>query len=218
MAPKIKIPVRRTGRALAHLHSKPSPHTRLVPRFAGTLRSPQIEMRSAHGWRQPELHFGEARTRFPASHEPPAALRGNPALTSDQNALRAWVEAASSRNRSPLQKITPRRCRGVIFWSGRRGSNSLPPPWQGGALPDELRPRNIDDNSRFFRVCQAVFFIFPQILVLPPCKCGKAMINCLFVLTNTVCKETTLWPRFTKRSHAAGPLPSFLTPTPVRPR
>jgi hypothetical protein len=26
-------------------------------------------------------------------------------------------------------------------WSGRRGSNSLPPPWQGGALPDELRPR-----------------------------------------------------------------------------
>ena len=26
-------------------------------------------------------------------------------------------------------------------WSGRRGSNSLPPPWQGGALPDELRPQ-----------------------------------------------------------------------------
>jgi hypothetical protein len=27
-------------------------------------------------------------------------------------------------------------------WSGLRGSNSLPPPWQGGALPDELNPRN----------------------------------------------------------------------------
>ena len=27
-----------------------------------------------------------------------------------------------------------------LFWSGLRGSNSLPPPWQGGALPDELRP------------------------------------------------------------------------------
>ena len=26
------------------------------------------------------------------------------------------------------------------IWSGRRGSNSLPPPWQGGALPDELNP------------------------------------------------------------------------------
>ena len=96
MAPKIKIPVRRTGRALAHLHSKPSPHTRLVPHFAGTLRSPQIEMRSAHGWRQPELHFGEARTRFPASHEPPPAIRGNPARPRIENALRAWVEAASS--------------------------------------------------------------------------------------------------------------------------
>ena len=28
------------------------------------------------------------------------------------------------------------------FWSGRRGSNSLPRPWQGRALPDELRPQN----------------------------------------------------------------------------
>ena len=26
------------------------------------------------------------------------------------------------------------------LWSGLRGSNSLPPPWQGGALPDELNP------------------------------------------------------------------------------
>ena len=50
-----------------------------------------------------------------AAHEARPSLRRNPALTSDQNALRAWVEAASSRNRSPLQKITPRRCRGVIF-------------------------------------------------------------------------------------------------------
>ena len=27
-----------------------------------------------------------------------------------------------------------------FLWSGLRGSNSLPPPWQGGALPDELNP------------------------------------------------------------------------------
>ena len=27
-----------------------------------------------------------------------------------------------------------------MLWSGQRGSNSLPPPWQGGALPDELCP------------------------------------------------------------------------------
>ena len=27
-----------------------------------------------------------------------------------------------------------------IFWSGLRGSNPPPPPWQGGALPNELNP------------------------------------------------------------------------------
>ena len=30
-----------------------------------------------------------------------------------------------------------------IFWSGLRGSNPPPPPWQGGALPNELNPRGI---------------------------------------------------------------------------
>ena len=29
----------------------------------------------------------------------------------------------------------------VLNWSRLRGSNSLPPPWQGGALPDELNLR-----------------------------------------------------------------------------
>ena len=29
-------------------------------------------------------------------------------------------------------------------WSGRRGSNPRPPPWQGGALPVELLPRKQD--------------------------------------------------------------------------
>ena len=31
------------------------------------------------------------------------------------------------------------------FWSGRRGSDSRPPPWQGGALPTELLPRKAGD-------------------------------------------------------------------------
>ena len=30
-----------------------------------------------------------------------------------------------------------------LCWSGLRDSNSLPPPWQGGALPDELNPQTI---------------------------------------------------------------------------
>ena len=29
----------------------------------------------------------------------------------------------------------------VSVWSGLRGSNPPPPPWQGGALPNELNPR-----------------------------------------------------------------------------
>ena len=29
----------------------------------------------------------------------------------------------------------------ILFWSGRRGSNSRPQPWQGCALPTELLPR-----------------------------------------------------------------------------
>ncbi len=44
-----------------------------------------------------------------------------------------------------------------VLWSGLRGSNSLPPPWQGGALPDELNPqtdgasgRNRTNDTRIF--------------------------------------------------------------------
>ena len=38
-------------------------------------------------------------------------------------------------------KAETERCWEFLSWSGQRGSNSLPPPWQGGALPDELCPR-----------------------------------------------------------------------------
>ena len=37
----------------------------------------------------------------------------------------------------------PHSCVGIQIWSGQRGSNSLPPPWQGGALPDELCPQMV---------------------------------------------------------------------------
>ena len=53
--------------------------------------------------------------------------------------LRSCPVRASARimpKRNTIQKD------GVSFWSGRRGSNSLPRPWQGRALPDELRPQN----------------------------------------------------------------------------
>ena len=38
--------------------------------------------------------------------------------------------------------------RAPFCWSGRRGSNSLPPPWQGGALPDELRPQILQFSKK----------------------------------------------------------------------
>ena len=45
----------------------------------------------------------------------------------------------------------------VAIWSGLRGSNSLPPPWQGGALPNELNPHmvpsvGIEPTTRGFSV------------------------------------------------------------------
>ncbi len=54
--------------------------------------------------------------------------------------LRSCPVRASARPINAKKKTPP--CRMVLFWSGRRGSNSLPRPWQGRALPDELRPQN----------------------------------------------------------------------------
>ena len=46
-------------------------------------------------------------------------------------------------------------CKGSrLLWSGQRGSNSLPPPWQGGALPDELCPRQHVVFYHIFLTCQ----------------------------------------------------------------
>ena len=95
----------------------------------------------------------EARTRFPASHEPPYGDSQEPCLTSDPMRLRrGWRQRVLLR-RTKIQD-TQTGCP-VLIWSGRRGSNSLPPPWQGGALPDELRPRNKMYYTRHFSLCQA---------------------------------------------------------------
>ena len=69
--------------------------------------------------------------------------------------LSAWIKKFQVRRLGSLWRRHPDLNRGIRVlqtralplgyvaiknWSGRRGSNSLPPPWQGGALPDELRP------------------------------------------------------------------------------
>ena len=74
-----------------------------------------------------------------------------PKLKSALHALA--VEAASSFARNEKSR-TPKP--DVLFrWSGQRGSNSLPPPWQGGALPDELCPRSKNDSNKNRAGCQA---------------------------------------------------------------
>ena len=68
------------------------------------------------------------------------AIRRSPAGPLDLTRF-APVEAASSSLPATFQKENTILTDGVSFWSGRRGSNSLPRPWQGRALPDELRPQ-----------------------------------------------------------------------------
>ena len=36
-----------------------------------------------------------------------------------------------------------------MIWSGRRDSNPRHPPWQGGALPTELRPQQSQFKTFF---------------------------------------------------------------------
>ena len=64
-----------------------------------------------------------------------------PCRTSGFDALRAGRGSEFKPAHCQIPKRNTIRKDGVSFWSGRRGSNSLPRPWQGRALPDELRPQ-----------------------------------------------------------------------------
>ena len=100
----------------------------------------------------------EARTRFSASHELRSAIRRNPASPLIKmrfaHGCRYRVLFANEKNQG-IQIGCP-----DLLWSGLRGSNSLPPPWQGGALPDELSPRNKEYYSKPSSFCQAFFTFF----------------------------------------------------------
>ena len=53
--------------------------------------------------------------------------------------LRGYRRFARRSPFRPKQKTSHKDW--FLFWSGLRGSNPPPPPWQGGALPNELNPR-----------------------------------------------------------------------------
>src|SRR5688572_11134523 len=50
------------------------------------------------------------------------------------------ASSGANREKEDARSNRIRRSHG-LFWSGRRDSNPRPPPWQGGALPTEPRPR-----------------------------------------------------------------------------
>ena len=75
--------------------------------------------------------------------------------------------SASKKNRDRHKSIP------VKYWSGQRDSNSLPPPWQGGALPNELCPRvkrkgYYTKNSGLVKIQIRFFFIFRA--AIPKCR------------------------------------------------
>ena len=76
----------------------------------------------------------------------PGALLRAPARTrapqQSPGLLLSWrIALFESRNIVEQKKQGKKPC--FLYWSGLRDSNSLPPPWQGGALPDELNPQTI---------------------------------------------------------------------------
>ena len=92
--------------------------------------------------------FGSGRrgsNSLPGIPRMAVAIRRSPASPLDLTCF-AQVEAATSS--LPAVSFQKRKSHpdgwDFLFWSGRRGSNSLPRPWQGRALPDELRPQTQD--------------------------------------------------------------------------
>ena len=111
---------------------------------------------------------GSTRYRHPTNGR---AIRRSPAGPLDSTRF-APVEAASSSLPATFQKENTILTDGVSFWSGRRGSNSLPRPWQGRALPDELRPQTQDRLYLSAQRLSTPFSQFPQKTSCPPLRAG----------------------------------------------
>ena len=96
----------------------------------------------------PSFFYPSAKTRTKASRPARKAGPARPICFSKPNdtSIRAFADSVNicKLSHSENQTKKPSSLQYALMmascWSGRRGSNSLPPPWQGGALPDELRP------------------------------------------------------------------------------
>ena len=83
---------------------------------------------------------------------PAPALGSGPYRTAFRIHIIIPLKHSRTQHSAPLNDTTKNRQRdcagGFSIWSGLRGSNSLPRPWQGGALPDELKPHGASDRNR----------------------------------------------------------------------
>ena len=105
------------------------------------------------------VSFLERATRLElASRHPTNALRpfaGTlPHLRFQMRCAHGWRQRGSLLSKKQDTRL------GVLslFWSGLRGSNSLPPPWQGGALPDELSPREQERSYQIISLLSTLLF------------------------------------------------------------
>ena len=134
------------------------PTRRASPSWVKARSAPAVEARSRTGPNVVRLFGGRCQRR--ARAEPPRDFRGGrlgyrlrftlahffPSLDGRWRCLASCsrfrpflfgVRAEKAQKKRPAVKPDA-----LLKWSGRRDSNSRRPPWQGGALPTELRPQN----------------------------------------------------------------------------
>ena len=99
-------------------------------------------------------HFRSASATPKAEHREkngPRIFAATP-VASQRRKLSSAAEAENVKHRGedddPENTKALRARRAWVKWSGRRDSNSRRPPWQGGALPTELRPQCRVQRSR----------------------------------------------------------------------
>ena len=66
---------------------------------------------------------------------------------------------------------------GAKKWSGQRDSNSLPPPWQGGALPNELCPHFVNASVILPQKADLSSFFLTFLLIRRYSFCPSRQIN-----------------------------------------
>ena len=123
-------PCRVSGRLVTHP----------VPALAAGGERPAFERLAGHRL----VGCGELRVDHLASTARSGLQSRRSAISSDSACMGTLENHRVTATASPNDRETKQRRPGGLrcseFWSGRRDSNPRPSPWQGDALPAELRP------------------------------------------------------------------------------